>query len=263
MTGRWSCGVLVLVLVACRTPQKNVSVYPVSDTESGSARHLHTGSDSGETVNDRMNLINCADTKTATNSPVTAKPPAKSAPPVTGELPVKSAAQTEVMTHLKTGELPAPAVSTNATAHFEIPGHSNPQGFAPVSQPIHLNLSAWTNSAVRETASLAGLNAGQVPAPVHRQLSTSVNIPVNDASNLVAIPGPVRAIALPAVGTVSPSAVEVLSQPVDLVPLLDGAHDEAWRQRQADRQRAAENARQSERDSLEKTLQQFLQPVTK
>ena len=73
----------------------------------------------------------------------------------------------------------------------------------------------------------------------------------------------VHTVALPGFDTTAPSGAESLSQPVNLAPLLDGGHDEAWRQRQADQQRAAESARQSERDSLEKTLQQFLQPRAK
>ena len=305
MTGRWSCVVLVLALAACRTPQKNVSVYSLADDGPGGVRHLQTGSDISKTVTGRMNLQNYTGTKTATNATVATEPDANSSPPVetelldTGKLPVKSVTQKETIhlklgglpppdtspmaevelpvagklpvtstvqketIHLKPGELPPQVAQTNATVRLDILGHHSPQGGVPVSQPIHLNLSAWTNSSAREVDGLSNLNVARSPAPACRQQSTSMNVAVNSTGNLSAAPGLVRAVALPAVGPVTPSAVEGASQPVDLEPLLDGAHDEAWRQRQADRQRAAENARQLERDSLAKTLQQFLQPVTK
>lgn len=281
MTGRWPCVVLVLALAACRTPQKNVSVYPLADDESDRASHLHDGSDVGETVTGRMNLPNFADTETTTNSPVESQPraagklPDKSTTPAevvhqladvalpdAGKLPVKSTVPAEAI-HLKAGALAPPAAPTNTTAHLDIPGRSSPQTVAPVSQSIHLSWPAWTNAVVREPAGSVGLAAGPTPAPMHRPLATSMNIPINVASNAAGATGSARAVALPAVGAAAPNAVEALSKPVDLAPLLDGAHDEAWRQRQAEQQRAAENARQSARDSLEKTLQQFLQPTAK
>ena len=86
---------------------------------------------------------------------------------------------------------------------------------------------------------------------------------MNAVGNLAVAPGPARAIALPEVGTAAPNTEEALWKPVDLELLLAGAHDEDWRHCQADQQRAAENARQLERDNLEKTLQQFLQPRSK
>ena len=263
MTGRWSCVVLVLALAACRTPQKNVSVYPLADDESDRASHLHDGSDVGETVTGRMNLPNFADTETATNSPAeTVHQSANVALPDAGQLPVKSATPTEAI-RLKADALPPPAAPTNTTAHLDIPGRSSLQAVVPVSQSIHLSLPAWTNAMARVPAGAPDLVAGPSPVPVRRPLSTSVNIPVNVARNAAGAPGPVRAVAVPAVGAAASNAEEVVSKPVDLAPLLDGAHDAAWRQRQADQQRAAENARQSARDSLDKTLQQFLQPAAK
>ena len=331
MTGRWSCVVLVLALAACRTPQKNVSVFSLADDEAGSARYLHNGSDVGETVTGRMNLPNYADTETTTNSTVATVPVADSLSSGTisptnaelsaaGKLPVTSAAQKEAI-HLKPAGLtvqptqtngvvglgdlnsshtPAPAdrqlsasvnlpvkaagnlsgaqtetihlmpggrlpsaVSTNTTANLDVSGRRSPQNGMPVSQPIHLNLSAWTNSSARETASLAYINDGHATASAQRSPSTSVNVPVHVADNAPAAPDMARTVAVPEVGAAAPSTEDASSKPVDLAPLLDDAHDEAWRQRQADRQRAAENARQSERDSLEKTLQQFLQPRSK
>jgi len=327
MTGRWPCVVLVLVLAACRTPQKNVSVYPLADDAGGTARHLQAGSDVGETVTGRMNLPNYADTETATNSLVATPPIAASSPPATtspatAELPASvkltatpavqeelihrqpggllpptnaraglgdrtashrpapanrplsanvtlpgqtgcnsAGAQTETV-HLLPGSL-LPAPPTNTAAHLDISSRRSLPGGAPVSQPIHLNLAGWTNSAARELASSADIAVGHARSDAQRQSSASVTVPVTGAGNSAAGPGAAPAVPLPAVGTAAPTAAEVLSKPVDLEPLLDGGHDEAWRQRQADQQHAAESARQSERDSLEKTLQQFLQPHAK
>jgi len=274
MAGRWSCVALVVVLVvACRTPKKEVSIYPLDDDESGNARHRHTSSDAGNAVTGRVELPNYAGTETATNSTVVAAPatnntptailpPANTKPPVADKLPAPATVKTEAL-HLKSSELPPMAAPTNTTAHLGLPGLSGSQSFAPVSQPIHLSLPAWTTPNARETAGLAVPNVNPSPAVVPRQLPTRVNMPVNISSNSSSAADMAQTVTLPAVGAAATNAVDALSKPVDLEPLLDGVHDEAWRQRQADQQRAAESARQSERDSLEKTLQRFLQPASK
>ena len=155
MAGRWSCVALVVVLVvACRTPKKEVSIYPLDDDESGNARHRHTSSDAGNAVTGRVELPNCAGTETATNSTVVAAPatnntptailpPANTKPPVADKLPAPATVKTEAL-HLKSSELPPMAAPTNTTAHLGLPGLSGSQSFAPVSQPIHLSLPAWT-----------------------------------------------------------------------------------------------------------------------
>jgi len=274
MAGRWSCVALVVVLVvACRTPKKEVSVYPLADDESGNARHRHASSDTGKSVIGRVGLPNCTGTETATNSTVVAAPVTNSIPtaimpststkpPVVDKSPAPATVKTETI-HLKSNELPPMTAPTNTTEHLGLPGLSGSQSFAPVSQPIHLSLPAWTTPAVRETTGLAVPNVNPAPAAVNRQLPTRVNMPVNISSNSSSAADMAQTVTLPAVGAAATNAVDALSKPVDLEPLLDGVHDEAWRQRQADQQRAAESARQSERDNLEKTLQRFLQPAAK
>ena len=325
MVGRWSCIVLVFAFAACRTPQKNVSVYPLTDNESGSTRRLDTGSNVGRTETNQVNLPNFTATVTVTNPPDATTPvtgssqPAKSEPSVADELPEKSAAQQETVhwqpggltapvvqtnavagfgnlndghtlapaprqfsasvnlqvkpagnssitptkntIHMKPGELPV--AQTNATATLDVPSRHSAQNVATVNRPIHLNWSAWTNSATREVGGLVNLNASHAPVVAPQRLSTSVNMPVVVDGNSSSAPVFIRAVTLPEVGTAALSAEGAIAQPVALETLLDGAHDEAWRKRQVDRQRAAESARQSERDSLEKTLQQFLQPISK
>ena len=273
MAGRWSCVALVIVLVvACRTPKKEVSVYPLADEEFGNARHRHTSSDAGKSVTGRVKPQNCAVTETATNSTAADAPvtnsvspivvPPVHALPVADKLSAPSTVKTETI-HLKPNDQPPLAAPTNTPARLGLPGLSGLQSFVPVSQPIHLNLSAWTNSAIRGTAGLIVPSVSPASAPVNRQLPASVNMPVNISSNPAGTAGVANAVALPAVGAAATNAVDALSKSVDLEPLLDGVHDEAWRQRQADQQRAAESARQSERDNLEKTLQRFLQPASK
>ena len=317
MTCRWSCVVLVLVLAACQTPQKKVSVYSLDDDEAGQARHLNAGSDVGDTVTGRINLPEYADTETATNSTAATTPAPALLPVHTNEsavvdpsqsqsndvaglptgprcaiagrtadlapggrrtagtgsgaehftigskLPVEPPTQSPPI-HLQPGEPVPAALHSNATARLAVPGHTMRQGGAPVSQPIHLSLPALTNSAARLPVSLTNQNLGRpLPPSAERQSAISLNVSVNRAGNSVVMTNAVHTVALPGFDTTAPSGAESLSQPVNLAPLLDGGHDEAWRQRQADQQRAAESARQSERDSLEKTLQQFLQPRAK
>ena len=262
MTGRWSCVVLVFVLAACRTPQKNVSVYPLADDESVNARHLQTGSDVGETVTGRMNLPNFDDIETATNSSVATAPPTKTEPPVAGALPATSTVQKATVS-LVSSEMPAPTAHTSVTPRLGIPNGNGAQSVTAVNQSIHLTVPAWTNSAPRKVSGLANVNVGHAVATAQRQSLANVKIPVLVATNSASATIATRAVPLPAVGSAAASVPETLSQPVELEVLLNGAHDDDWRQQQADRQRAAESSRQSERDSLEKALQQFLQPVAK
>jgi len=221
---------------------------------------------------------------------------------VPDKLPGKSAAQTEVI-HLKPGELPPvaqtnPTARLNLRAGFEnsgtgvspvrfpgiaertgetpvplsdlnrisghtLPGHHSPPSTLPASQSIHLSLPAWANSAPRQTAALADLSTGRSVAGAARFVSSSVNLPVGDRWISAGALGAERPVAIPEVGRGATGVVATVAQPVDLAPLLAVAHDADWRERQVDRQRAADTARQAERDGLEKSLQQFLQPVTK
>ncbi|MEI8315407.1 MAG: hypothetical protein WCG79_08150 [Verrucomicrobiota bacterium] len=262
MTGRWSCVVLVFVLAACRTPQKNVSVYPLADDESGNARHLQTGSDVGETVTGRMNLPNFADIETATNSAISTAPTSNAEPSVAGALPVTATVQKATI-HLEPNEMPAPTAHTSVTPRLVIPNGNGAQSVTAANRSIHLTLPAWINSAAREVGGLANVNAGHAVATAQRLSLANVKIPVLVATNSASATIATRAVPLPAVGSAAASVPETLSQPVELEVLLNGAHDDDWRQQQADRQRAAESSRQSERDSLEKALQQFLQSVAK
>ena len=182
---------------------------------------------------------------------------------VPARLPVESDAQPEAL-HVPPGGHLSPVATTNTTAHLDLPVRHNVQNLAPFSQPIHLSLPSWTNSATRKSAGLIDLNhSGPVPAFALRQFPTHVNLAVERTSAVAGGSGPERSVDLPEVGRGRTGGGEPVSQPVDLEPLLAGTQDADWRQRQAERQRAEETARQSERDRLAKSLQQLLQPSPK
>ena len=192
--------------------------------------------------------------------PVTATQPQLK---IGSQLPEKSPAQIEPL-HLPTGGWVLPTGLTNAVARVALRGDHNPGSGAPASSPIHLSLSSWTNSVNRKSAEVIDVNtARSMPAFVPRQFPASVNISAGGTGRLAGGRGPERSVAVPEVGRGATGVVEAVSQPVDLEPLLAGAHDADWRQRQVARQRAEETARQSERDRLAKSLQQLLQPSPK
>jgi len=166
--------------------------------------------------------------------------------------------------HLQPGEgQPRPAGSTQSAAGIDLSADRRPPSSLPASQSIHLSLPAWANSAPRQTATLADLSTGRSVAGAARSVSPSVNLPVGDRWISAGGLGAERPVAIPEVGRGATGVVATVAQPVDLAPLLAVAHDADWRERQVDRQRAADTARQAERAGLEKSLQQFLQPVTK
>lgn len=161
------------------------------------------------------------------------------------------------------GGQPRSAGSTQSAARIDLSADRSPPSTLPASQSIHLSLPAWEYSAPRQTAALADLSTGRSVVGTARSVSPSVNLPVGDRRISGVALGAERPVAIPEVGRGVTGVVEIVAQPVDLAPLLAVAHDADWRERQADRQRAADTARQAERAGLEKSLQQFLQPVTK
>ena len=177
-------------------------------------------------------------------------------------LPLKQAAPANPLNFQMGGNQSRPAGASQSTAQINLRTNRNPSSPAPAGQPIHLSLPSGPSSAPRQTVELARLPAGG-SIRASQPVSTRVNLPVGDRGIAVDNQGLERPVVIPEVGRGATGVVEAVAQPVDLAPLLAVAHDADWRQRQAERQRAAETARQAERDSLEKSLQQFLQPAAK
>ena len=179
------------------------------------------------------------------------------------KLSEKSVASSEPV-HLAPGGRAVPSLITNAMVGFDLRGDHNPVSGAPVSQPIHFSLPAWTNSAPRKSAGLIDWNnSGPAPAFAPQPFSANLSRSAGRASTLAGVSRPDRSVDLPDVGKAPIRVVGTESQPVDLEPLLAGSQDADWRLRQTERQRAEETARQSERDRLAKSLQQLLQPGPK
>ena len=182
---------------------------------------------------------------------------------VSARLPVESDAQPEAL-HVPSGGHLSPVATTNPTALLDLPVRHNVQNVAPVSQPIHLSLPSWTNSASQKSARLIDWNnSGPATAFAPQPFSANLSRSAWRANTLAGVSGPDRSVDLPAVGKAPIRVVGTESQPVDLEPLLAGSQDADWRLRQTERQRAEETARQSERDRLAKSLQQLLQPGPK
>ena len=177
-------------------------------------------------------------------------------------LPAKTATPMESL-HLQPGNRSLPDRSSPPPAQFDLSTNRRPASGVPGSPAIHLSLPVWANSAPRETTPLADLDTGRTAAGASRPAFASVTLPRGEPGASSGAAGLERPVVIPAVGRGATSMVEAVTQPVDLAPLLAVTHDADWRLHQADRQRAAETARQAERDSLEKSLQQFLQPAAK
>ena len=163
--------------------------------------------------------------------------------------------------HLPTGGWQARTAEgpTRAAVSINRSPDRSPSLDQPVSQSIHLSFPTPANSIPRQPDVPVDLQPGVGTGGGSHHESTRVPLPLGDRGCSASALGSERSIAVPAVGRPAPNVGEWPPQPVDLAPLLAVAHDADWRQRQAERQRAAETARQAERDSLDKSLQQFLQ----
>ena len=174
--------------------------------------------------------------------------------------PVTSKAGSESLHMTLPGAEPG-MMRSNVTAQFKIPGAPT-TGMIPTSQPIHLSLPAWTNAAGRASVSLAGQIRGNPPVATSQPVVTNLPVPVSPVGILPVALAPARPVT-PEVGDAPLNTPDTLSKSIDLQSLWVGVHDADWREQQAARQRAAEKARQTERDNLDNTLQQLLQRDSK
>jgi hypothetical protein len=116
----------------------------------------------------------------------------------------------------------------------------------------------FTTSGSRSLSAVAALFTG-ASGPQERtlQLQMTSSTPPNANKQFNPLP-------LPDASGDSPAPDTNPSKPIDVEPILDATADDAdWRQWQLAQQRAAEKARQAERESLTQKLQQFLQPTAK